>query len=82
MMDAQKATAGAVPCKASRLYDPGDGAHRDFGDGAIATCFVLDGSHRAARVPVFRAVCQLCDGPAPLGRPPKQDDGQPLKQRG
>jgi hypothetical protein len=37
-------TAGTVwclPCKASRLYDPGDGAHRDFGDGAIATCFVL-----------------------------------------
>ena len=40
-----------------------------------------DGSHRASTRSGVSNRCQLCDAPPSLGRPPKQDDGQPPTQR-
>ena len=62
----------------SPIHHPRTGIRRHRASRSLRHC---DGSHRAARRSGDSSRCQLCDAPPSLGRPPKQDDGQPPKQR-
>ena len=60
------------------IHHPCNGIRRHRRSRSLRHC---DGSHRAARRSGVSSRCQLCDAPPSLGRPPKQDDGQPPTQR-